>query len=246
MNSSNQDSISILKCARCETKDSKLTSFKYDIPICLNCRKKFKIWQIGNRIAILLISLFSIALGATLFLLMAFSMSPEGSGGKRKELFGWFQIALPITVVLMVFVVLLFVLRHRLGSNPKKYIMIDSKMIFIKTENETEWEPYEEWVDKVMQESDFGDQEIDQIIKKKKEIQETIRKSNQKKGNISLVFGILFLIFGIAGVIYGAAVSLPIGFPHGTTVFFTLHLPSSLPFVIIGIGLIIYGIKKRK
>lgn len=246
MSISNQE----LECVRCGTKSKNITRFKHNLPTCENCKKKFTIWQNGNRLAILLIALSSIATGITLFLLYPLSFMDKYPFGELdssyKMVLGWFQTAFPFAIVFLVCTVLLFILRQVYGSKPKNYIKPEKGIIFIKSEKDTEWTPYQAWMDKSLHESAITEEERIQFIKKESETQKTIRQANHKKGITSLTIGIIFFNIGIYSLIYGAAVSLPAGFPFGTTAFFTIHLPTSLPLIILGISLIIYGVKKKK
>lgn len=235
-----------LECVRCGTKSKNITRFKHNLPICENCQKKFTNWHSGNRLAILLIVLSSVATGIILFLWYPLSYLDKTLDPDYKMVLGWFQTALTFAIVFLVCTALLFILRQVYGSNPKNYIKPEKGIIFIKSENDTEWIPYQAWMDKSLHESAITEEEKIQFLKEETETQKTIIRSNYKKGLTFLRTGSCLFIFGIVSLIYGLVVTLPAGSPVGTMAFYTVHLPASLPPIIVGISFIIYGTKKKK
>lgn len=243
-----------LKCLKCGNKGDHITRYKQNLPICTTCQKGFSNWHKGSKVALIVFIFTCVATGITLFLLLMLSLMEKYNFGDPSEgidsnylmVLGWVQIALAFTIVFLVVTVAVLILRWKFGINPKGFLKSENGNIFIKSEKDKEWTAYQTWMKQSLDESVISEEVKQQIIGKETEAQKAVIKSNYKKGVGMFRGGMCLFIFGLVSLIYGLIVTLPAGFPIGTTAFYTVHLPASLPPMVVGLVLIIVGIRKKK
>lgn len=244
---STQELFSNLKCIRCGTKETEISPYKKRglIPTCINCRRKFKIKAFSNLPFYLLITTFSIITVYILInVLLVLSMSRD-----YLALLGlpWFIVLLVTSIGMFISIIIIILLRRLFSSKLKKYF-IDDDGPFIKSEIDTEWLSYRDWINQTLLERETPENTISDLIEAEIKRQITMKEKNTKIGRILIGSGMFFILLGLISLIYGYYASIVLtGYAaHGAYIFTVVHLPPASILLLFGFIELVYGKQKKK
>ncbi len=227
-----------LKCIKCGTKEGGIFEYKSHgvIPTCYKCRKRFQIWFISK------ILLFFLSVAFIIVTIALFVFIP-GLKHVSSVALPWIRTLTPYSITLLIGIIALIILRMKFGSKLKNYFRYN-KDGYIKSEIDTEWISYRDWINTIFTERIIPDSEKMKFIENEIKRQNIIKVKNTKRAKSWVSIGYCNIVLGIISLIYGLIVSQGLG-AYWYLPFLSRHLPSGGVFLLFGIIFLVYGRQKN-
>ncbi len=228
-----------LKCIRCGTKEGGIFEYKSQgiIPTCYKCRRKFQIRAYSKILLFFLGVVFTIVTLVLLFFI-------PGLEQVSSVALPWIITLMPYSISLLVAIIAIIILRMKFGSKLKNYFRYNEDG-FIKSEIDTEWVSYRDWINKILTERSIPDSEKLMFIENEVSRQNAIKVKKTKRAKSYIIIGYCNISVGITSLIYGLIVSQGLPSPYWLLPFVTVHVPSAGVFLLFGIIYLLSGKKKK-